>query len=69
VAVELIAAGDETVVLGAKVPGLSEVGEKELRGQLYNVFRVRGGRIVDVVDYALREQALEAAGTTAPAWH
>ena len=29
VAVELIAAGDETVVLGAKVPGLSEVGGTE----------------------------------------
>jgi limonene-1,2-epoxide hydrolase len=69
VAVELIAAGNETIVLGAKVPGLSEVGDQALRGQLYNVFRVRGGRIVEVVDYALRGQALEAAGATAPAWH
>jgi len=69
VAVELIAAGDETVVLGAKVPGLSEVGGQNLRGQLYNVFRVRGGQIVEVTDYALRGQALEAAGAEVPRWH
>jgi ketosteroid isomerase-like protein len=68
-AVELIVAGDNTVVLGAKVPGLSEVGGQELRGQLFNVFRVRGGRIVEVADYALRDEALEAAGAKAPAWH
>jgi ketosteroid isomerase-like protein len=68
-AVELIAAGDDTVVLGAKVPGLSETGGQDLRGQLFNVFRIRGGRIVEVVDYALRGQALEAAGAKAPAWH
>jgi ketosteroid isomerase-like protein len=68
-AVELIAAGAEIVVLGAKVPGLSEVGGQPLRGQLFNVFRTRGGRIVEVVDYALRDQALKAAGANAPAWH
>jgi ketosteroid isomerase-like protein len=68
VAVELIAASDDTVVLGAKVPGLSEVGGHELRGQLFNVFRTRGGRIVEVADYALRDQALQAAGAKAPAW-
>jgi hypothetical protein len=69
VAVELIAASDDTVVLGAKVPGLTEVGGHELRGQLFNVFRTCGGRIVEVADYALRDQALEAAGANAPAWH
>ncbi len=69
VAVELIAASDDTVVLGAKVPGLTEVGEQELRGQLYNVFRTHEGRIVEVDDYALRHQALEAAGAKAPEWH
>jgi ketosteroid isomerase-like protein len=68
-AVELIAAGDDAVVLGAKVPGLSEVGGQDLRGQLFNVFRTRGGRIVEVTDYSLRGQALEAAGAHAPAWH
>jgi ketosteroid isomerase-like protein len=68
VAVELIAASDDTVVLGAKVPGLTETGGHELRGQFFNVFRIRGGRIVAVADYALRDQALEAAGTNAPEW-
>jgi ketosteroid isomerase-like protein len=68
-AVELITAGAETVVLGAKVPGLSDGGGEDLGGQLFNVFRVRGGRIVDVADYTRRQEALAAAGARAPAWH
>jgi limonene-1,2-epoxide hydrolase len=67
-AVELIAPSADTVVLGAKVPGLTEVGGEALEGQLFNVFRVREGRIVAVADYALRDDALRAAGATAPAW-
>lgn len=68
-AVELITANAETVVLGAKVPGLSEIGGADLGGQLFNVFRVQSGRIVEVTDYAQRSDALEAAGAHAPAWH
>jgi hypothetical protein len=67
-AVELIAPSPGTVVLGAKVPGLAEIGGMDLAGQLYNVFRVRGGRIAAVPDYPLREDALEAAGATPPDW-
>ena len=67
-AVELIAPSAGTVVLGAKVPGLTEVGGEDLEGQLFNVFRVRDGRIVAVADYALRDDALQAAGATPPAW-
>ena len=67
-AVELIAPSADTVVLGAKVPGLAEVGGEPLEGQLFNVFRVREGRIIAVVDYALRDDALQAAGATSPAW-
>jgi limonene-1,2-epoxide hydrolase len=66
-AVELIAA-DGAVVLGAKVPGLAEIGGIDLGGQLFNVFRVGCGRIVAVEDYALREEALAAAGAEAPLW-
>jgi limonene-1,2-epoxide hydrolase len=66
-AVELIAAHG-AAVLGSKVPGLAEVGGVELRGQLYNVFRVRCGRIVAVEDYAYRAEALAAAGAIAPQW-
>jgi limonene-1,2-epoxide hydrolase len=66
-AVELIAA-DGAVVLGAKVPGLAEIGDVDVRGQLFNVFRVGCGRIVAVEDYALREEALAAAGAEAPLW-
>jgi hypothetical protein len=67
-AVELISAGKGTVVLGAKVVGLSEIGGVPVHGQLFNVFRVRDGRIVEVADYARREEALAAAGAKAPAW-
>ena len=66
-AVELIAA-DGAAVLGAKVPGLAEIGGVDLRGQLFNVFRVGCGRIVAVEDYAHREEALAAAGAKAPQW-
>jgi limonene-1,2-epoxide hydrolase len=66
-AVELVAA-DRAAVLGAKLPGLAEIGGVDLRGQLFNVFRVECGRIVAVEDYALREEALAAAGATAPEW-
>lgn len=67
-AVELITPSAGTVVLGAKVAGLTEVGGTGLGGQLFNVFRIRDGRITAVADYALREEALEAAGATPPAW-
>jgi limonene-1,2-epoxide hydrolase len=66
-AVELIAA-DGAVVMGAKVPGLAEIGDVDVRGQLFNVFRVGCGRIIAVEDYARREEALAAAGATAPQW-
>lgn len=66
-AVELIA-GDASAVLGAKDPGLREVGGEPLNGQLFNVFRVREGRIVEVIDFAHRAEALRAGGATAPSW-
>jgi limonene-1,2-epoxide hydrolase len=66
-AVELIAA-EGAVVLGVKMPGLAEIGGVDLRGQLFNVFRVGCGRIVAVEDYPRREEALAAAGAKAPQW-
>jgi limonene-1,2-epoxide hydrolase len=66
-AVELIAA-EGAVVMGAKVPGLSEIGGTDVRGQLFNVFRVGCGRVMAVEDYARREEALQAAGAQAPQW-
>ncbi len=66
-AVELIA-GDGAVVLGAKLPGLAEIGGVDLCGQLFNVFRVGCGRIIAVEDYARRAEALAAAGVRAPQW-
>jgi limonene-1,2-epoxide hydrolase len=66
-AVELIA-GDGCAVLGAKVPGLAEIGGVDVRGQLFNVFRVGCGRIVAVEDYARRDEALAASGVRSPRW-
>jgi limonene-1,2-epoxide hydrolase len=66
-AVELIA-GDGAVVLGAKVPGLGEIAGTDVRGQLFNVFRVGCGRVMAVEDYARRDEALAAAGVSAPQW-
>jgi limonene-1,2-epoxide hydrolase len=66
-AVELITA-EGAVVMGAKVPGLAEIGGSDVRGQLFNVFRVGCGRIIAVEDYARREEALTAAGAKAPQW-
>ena len=54
--------------LGAKVPALAEIGGVDVRGQLFNVFRVGCGRILAVDDYAHREEALAAAGAKAPQW-
>ena len=66
-ALELVAA-DGAAVLGAKVPGLAEIGDVDVRGQLFNVFRVDGGRIVAVEDYALRAEALADERAAPPRW-
>jgi limonene-1,2-epoxide hydrolase len=66
-AVELVA-GEGAAVLGAKVPGLGEIGGVDVRGQLFNVFRVGCGRIIAVEDYPRRDEVLAAAGAKAPQW-
>jgi limonene-1,2-epoxide hydrolase len=66
-AVEVIA-GDGVAVLGAKLPGLAEIGGVDVRGQVFNVFRVGCGRIIAVEDYALRDEALAAACAEPPQW-
>jgi ketosteroid isomerase-like protein len=66
-ALELVA-GDGAVVLGIRSPELVEVDEEPLPGQMLNVFTVRDGRITAVQDYALRAEALRAAGASEPGW-
>jgi ketosteroid isomerase-like protein len=66
-AVELVA-GTDGVVLGVRADELREIGGVPLAGQLSNVFRFRGARIVTVEDYAHRTDALRAAGATGPGW-
>jgi hypothetical protein len=67
-AVELVCPDAQTVILGAKVAGLSEVNGVSVDGQLYNVFNVRRGRIVEVTDFARRGEAFAAADAHAPGW-
>jgi limonene-1,2-epoxide hydrolase len=59
-ALELVGSGDK-VVLGARRPDLVEIGGVELHGQIFNVFGLRGGRIIDIRDYPTRREALGAA--------
>jgi hypothetical protein len=68
VAIELIGAGPARVVLGAKLPGMTETAGGAVAGQLFNVLRIHDGLIVEVADYARRDAALAAAGTDAPRW-
>jgi hypothetical protein len=66
-ALELVA-GPDTVMLGVRSPQLREIGDVPLAGQLFNVFRVRDGRIVAVADHATRSEALQAASALEPSW-
>ncbi len=62
-AVEFTRAGDQ-VVIGARGPSITEVGGEPLEGQIFNVFTLRDGRIVRIVDYRHRSEAFAAAGAT-----
>jgi hypothetical protein len=59
-ALEITRAGDQ-VVLGARGPSITEVGGEPLEGQIFNVFPLRDRRIVRIVDYRRRGEALAAA--------
>jgi ketosteroid isomerase-like protein len=60
-ALEFTRAGDQ-VVLGARGPSITEVEDEPLEGQIFNVFTLRDRRIVRIVDYRRRGEALAAAG-------
>jgi limonene-1,2-epoxide hydrolase len=60
---------DHYAVLGVRSPQLDELAGVKLHGQLFNVFTIRGDRIVRVRDFALRGEAREAAGLRdLPSW-
>src|SRR5262249_19524719 len=54
--------GGERVVVGARGPSITAVGDEPLQGQIFNVFTMREGRIVRIDDYRGRREALSAAG-------
>lgn len=62
---ELIAAGDDQVVLGLVSLDLIEVADEPLPGQVWEVFTIRGGVIARIEEYKTRPEALQAAGLDA----
>jgi hypothetical protein len=49
-------------VLGIRDPEYRELAGVPLEGQLFVVFAVRNGEVVELRDYPRRDQALRAAG-------
>jgi hypothetical protein len=64
---ELIDAGDR-VVVGLAGPRFSEVPWAPLKGQIYVVYTLRDGRIVQMDDYLRRADAIAAAGAIVKDW-
>lgn len=60
-ALELIGTEDR-VVLGVRSTQLQEIEGVPLGGQIFQVFTLRGGRIIRVDEYVQRDEALAAAG-------
>src|SRR5262249_7258460 len=60
-ALELTATSDH-VVLGIRDPERRELAGVRLEGQLFVDFAVRDGVVVELHDYARRDEALHAAG-------
>jgi ketosteroid isomerase-like protein len=56
--------GGDRVVMGARGPSITEVGDEPLEGQIFNVFTLRDGRIVRIEDFRERSEALAAAGVS-----
>ena len=64
--VELLAVGDERVVLGIYSPELTEVAGEALQGQVWDVFTIRDGLIVAIAEFKTRDEALKGAGRASP---
>jgi ketosteroid isomerase-like protein len=67
-ALELIATS-ASAVLGIRDPERRELAGVPLEGQLFVVFAVRDGEVVELRDYPRRDEALRAAGAgDSPTW-
>lgn len=60
-ALEFLRAGDR-VVMGARGPTLTAIGDEPLEGHIFNVFTLRDNRIARIDDYRHRAEAQSAAG-------
>jgi ribosomal protein S18 acetylase RimI-like enzyme len=55
--------GDTHIVLGARAPELA-IDDVDTGGEIYNVFKIEGGKITHIEDHLQREEALRGAGLT-----
>ena len=62
-----IITGPRQVVVGTRSDHLPDPPDIELRGQIYNVFGCRDGRVSSIQDFSTREQAIQSAGLPQPA--
>lgn len=62
---EMLAAGDDQVVLGIRSPDLVEVAGEPLPGQVWEVFTIRDGLIARIEEFKTRPEALRGAGLAA----
>ena len=60
-ALELLVAPDH-LILGTRNPSLPDPPGLSLAGQIYNVYGLAQGRIEEIHDFAVRRDALRAAG-------
>jgi hypothetical protein len=63
--IELIA-GDDVVVLGVHSPALQEVAGERLHRQIWEVFAIEDGMVRRIDEFAMRAEALAAAGVSPP---
>jgi ketosteroid isomerase-like protein len=66
-AVECVA-GESSFAVGYRATDLTEVAGEPLPGQIWNVMTIRDGEIVEMKDFAQRNDALRAAEAGDPAW-
>lgn len=60
---ELAAVDDEHVLLAVRLPGVTELYGEPIEGELFSMFTLRGGVIVRIDEFKMRDEALHAADT------
>jgi ketosteroid isomerase-like protein len=59
---EMLAAGEDRVVVGIVSPDLVEVADEPLSGQVWEVFTIRDDLIVRIDEFRTKPEAMQSAG-------